>query len=443
MTNKISVLLIVIILTATTLRAQVTRQVKQMAYADSLRLVEIFKDIHQNPELGFMEVRTSGIIAKELKALGYDVITGIAKTGVVGILKNSDGPVVMYRADMDALPVKELTGLPYACTKTVKKEDGIEVPVMHACGHDAHVTWMLGVAKIMVALKSNWKGTLVFVGQPAEEGAVGGNGAVAMVYDKMYEKGVPVPDYLFGMHTWPIPVGTIENGFGDRFAGMDQLDVTFNGIGGHGSSPELTKDPIVMASSAIMQYQTIISRNIAAQDAAVITVGAFNAGTANNIIPSSALLKLNLRWFNEKTRNILLDGIKRVNEGIAITNNLPKELYPTITMKDNGVPLVNNTAMVNKVNTSLEKVLDAKNIITNTPSVMVSENFHYLVINNHKTVYDYMLVGTANPEMSAKAIKEGKKYPFFNHNGNYQVDLSAIPFGTVIGALALLELFRK
>src|SRR5688572_18545336 len=142
MTNKISVLLIVFILTAPILRAQITRQVKQIAYADSSRLVEIFKDIHQNPELAFKEVRTSGIIAKELNALGYDVIAGIAKTGIVGILKNGDGPVVMYRADMDALPVKELTGLPYACTKTVKNEDGSEVPLMHACGHDAHVTWM-------------------------------------------------------------------------------------------------------------------------------------------------------------------------------------------------------------------------------------------------------------------------------------------------------------
>src|SRR6187551_1978509 len=159
---------IILLFTICSLPAQTTKQVKQMAAADSSRLVEMYKDLHQNPELGFMEVRTSGIIANELKSLGFEVITGIAKTGVVGILKNGNGPVVMYRADMDCNSVKEITGLPYASTKTMKKDDGTEVPVMHACGHDAHVTWLIGVAKIMAASKDQWKGTLVFVGQPAE-----------------------------------------------------------------------------------------------------------------------------------------------------------------------------------------------------------------------------------------------------------------------------------
>ncbi|MGZ8554125.1 MAG: M20/M25/M40 family metallo-hydrolase, partial [Chitinophagaceae bacterium] len=275
---------------------------------------------------------------------------------------------------------------------------------------------------------------------PAEEVMLG---AEAMVNDKMYEKGVPEPDYLFGLHTWPIPVGTIYNGIGERMAGSDQLDVTFYGIGGHGSSPQLAKDPIVMGSTAVMQYQTIISRNIAAQDAAVLTVGGFQAGTENNVIPPSALLKLNLRWFNEKDRNLLLDGIKRINEGIAIANNLPKDMYPTIKMKSMVYPLVNNEEMVNKINMSLATVIAPGKIITNTPAVMGSEDFHHLVIHNKKAVYDFILVGTANPELVAKAEQEGKKYPFFNHNGNYQVDLSTIPLGTVIGATGLLELFKK
>ncbi len=354
MKNKITSLLTAIALTAATLNAQTTKQVKQMAYADSLRLVAIYKDLHQNPELDFMEVRTSGIIAKELRALGYDVITGIAKTGVVGILKNGTGPVVMYRADMDCNSVKETTGLPYASTKTMKKDDGTEVPVMHACGHDAHVTWMLGIAKMMLTLKNEWKGTLVFLAQPAEETLTG---AKAMVNDKMYEKGVPVPDYLFGMHTWPIAVGSIINGRGERQAGSDQLDVTFYGIGGHGSTPEVTKDPIVMASNAVMQYQTIISRNIAAQDIAVLTVGAIHAGGDNNVIPASAVVKLNLRWFTETTRNILLDGIKRINEGIAVANGLPKENYPTILMKSTVFPQVNDTSLANKINNVLATIL--------------------------------------------------------------------------------------
>ena len=437
---KIISLFIATAISVTTLPAQNTQQVKQMAYADSLRLVTIFKDLHQNPELGFMEVRTAGIVAKELKSLGYQVITGVAKTGVVGILKNGDGPVVMYRADMDALPVKERTGLPWSCTKTVIKEDGSEVPVMHACGHDSHITWLLGVAKIMMAIKNDWKGTLVLLAQPAEEPITG---AKAMVADNMYEKGVPVPDYLFGMHSKAMAVGKVENGFNERFAGTDQLDVRFTGIGGHGSAPEFAKDPIVMGAAAIMLYQTIISRNIAAQDAAVLTVGSFVSGIANNVIPAFADLKLNIRWFSDKTRNTLLEGIKRINEGVALANNLPKEMYPVITMKGNATPLVNNEAMVKRINSALADVINPENIISNTPSVMGSEDFHHLVINNKKTVYDYMMIGTANPGMVAQALLAGKTAPFYNHNDNYQIDLSAIPLGTVVGTTALLELFKK
>jgi hippurate hydrolase len=440
MTHKVSIHLAVFMLTFATLQAQNNNQVKQMAYADSLRLVDIFKDIHQNPELGFMEVKTSAIVAKELKVLGYEVITGIAKTGVVGILKNGIGPIVMYRADMDCNSVREITGLPYSSTKIMKNEDGSETPVMHACGHDAHVTWMLGIAKIMVALKNDWKGTLVLVAQPAEEIL---QGAQAMVDDKMYEKGVPVPDYLFGMHTWPIPLGYVINAAGERLAGSDQLDVTFYGIGGHGAHPENTKDPIVMGCNAVMQYQTIISRNIPAQDAAVLTVGSFQSGSVNNVIPSSALLKLNLRWFNEKSRNTLLDGIRRINEGIAVANNLSKEMFPNITMKGMVYPLVNDAIMVNKINASLITVIDPAKIIKDAPAEMVSEDFPLLVVNKKKTVYDFMWIGIANPEIAATATAKGEKYPFFNHNGNYQVDLSAIPLGTVIGATALLEMFKK
>jgi hippurate hydrolase len=414
--------------------------IRKAAYTDSLRLVDIYKDLHQNPELGFMEVRTSGIIAKELQSLGFQVITGIGKTGVVGILKNGTGPTVMYRADMDCNSVRETTGLPYASTKVMKKEDGTETPVMHACGHDAHVTWMLGVARIMVAMKSQWKGTLVFLGQPAEELLTG---ARAMLADDMYGKGVPVPDYLFALHTWPIPVGTIDNGPDVRFSGSDQLDVTFFGIGGHGSAPEVGKDPVVMACNAVMQYQTIISRQVAAQDAAVLTVGAIHAGADNNVIPPSAVVKLNLRWFNEKTRNVLLDGIRRINEGIAVANGLSPEAYPKITMKGNVNPLVNDPGLTGKVNAALASVLDPTKIRIDIPSSMGSEDFQHLIAPGQKTIYNYIKVGTAHPDLYEAAIKAGKRAPYFNHNGNYQVDLAAIPLGTVIGATGLMAIFSK
>jgi amidohydrolase len=441
MKNKSLVFLTSAIALVTTLPAQTTKQIRQMAYADSLRLTNMFIDIHENPELGFMEVRTSGIVAKELKTLGYQVITGIAKTGVVGIFKNGEGPTVMYRADMDCNSVKEITGLSYASTKTMKKPDGTETPVMHACGHDAHVTWMLGIAKIMMVLKSEWKGTLVFLAQPAEELV---KGAQAMVDDSMYSRGVPIPDYLFGMHTASFfPVGQISNGTGVRMAGTDQLDVTFYGVGAHGSSPQYSKDPILMACNAVLQYQTIISRNIPAQDVAVLTVGAIQAGADNNVIPASALLKISLRWFDEKTRKALLDGIKRINEGIAVANSLSSEQYPTIKIKGSAFPLENNVAMTDKINAALSSVMSSENIIVNRPPVMYSEDFQSLVYGNNKSVSDYILVGTANKALFAKAVSEGKTAPFSHHAGDFQVDISTIPLGTEIGAVSLLALFKK
>jgi amidohydrolase len=441
MKNKALVFLTVMIPIVTNLQAQTTKQVRQMAYADSLRLTGIFIDIHENPELGFMEVRTSGIVAKELKTLGYQVITGIGKTGVVGIFKNGDGPTVMYRADMDCNSVKEITGFSYASTKTMKKEDGTETPVMHACGHDAHVTWMLGIAKIMMSLKNEWKGTLVFLAQPAEELV---KGAQAMVNDSMYAKGVPVPDYLLGMHTAAFfPVGQISNGTGVRMAGTDQLDVTFYGVGAHGASPEFAKDPVLMACNAVIEYQTIISRNIPAQDVAVLTVGAIQAGTDNNVIPASAVLKISLRWFDEKTRKTLLDGIKRINEGIAVANGLSREQYPTIKIKGSAFPLENNVPLTNKINAALSTVMPAENIIVNRPPVMYSEDFQNLIYGNKKSVSDYILVGTANQVLFAKAISEGKTAPFNHHAGDFQVDISTIPWGTEIGAVSLLAVFNK
>lgn len=417
----------------------VNLEIKKLAYLDSARLVAIFTDIHANPELGFMEFRTSEIVAKELKTLGYEVMTGIGQTGVVGILKNGDGPIVMYRADMDCNAVKETTNLPYASTKTTKNADGVEVPVMHACGHDAHTTWMLGIAKIMVTLKKHWKGTLIMIGQPSEEP---GGGANAMA-DEMYKKGVPEPDYLLGMHTAPAPVGYYLNAPGYRMAGADQLDVTFYGIGGHGSTPQGAIDPIVMAANAILQYQTIISRNMDPQAAAVVTVGAVQAGTDNNVIPASALLKLNLRWFNEADRKLMIDGIGRINKGIALANNLAENLYPKMTLKQYVLPLKNDTLMVEKINRVLASLAGPGKNILGMPPVMGSEDFQHLVIPAKKQVYDYFLVGVANPMDVMKARKEGKMFPYYNHNGDFKVDLAAIPYYTYLGTGALLEMFRK
>lgn len=247
---------------------------------DTTRLVTIFKDLHQHPEIAFTETRTADIVAKDLAALGLTVTTGIGKTGVVGVLQNGAGPTAWFRADMGANGVKEETGLSYAATGKQRLEDGSEIDVMHACGHDAHVTWLLGLAKAMVALKQDWSGTLVVYAQPAEEV---GLGAQAMVKNGLWNRNFSKPDFAFGSHTAPSPVGYVSNTSGVRMAGVDQLDVTSTGIGGHGSTLQLTIDPVVMAAQAILSYQIVISRNVDSQSAAVITVGSIEAGKDNNV----------------------------------------------------------------------------------------------------------------------------------------------------------------
>ena len=413
--------------------------------ADANRLVGIYKDLHQNPELAFQETRTADIVAKELTALGYDVKTGVGKTGVVGIMKNGDGPVVMYRADMDCNAVQEITGLPYASTQTMTRTNsaGKEevVPVMHACGHDAHVTWLLGIAKVFASTKSEWKGTLVLLAQPAEEVILG---AKEMVKDGLYSKyRVPEPDYLVVLHTTPRATGTVVATPGERMAGTAQLDVTFRGIGGHGSSPHLAKDPVVMGATAVLDYQTIVSRRINPLHAAVVTVGSFQAGTDNNVIPSSALLKLNLRWYDEKDRDVMLDAIERINQAIADQWNLPKELRPTTVMKGNSTVLSNDGELITMVTPTLDSLLGEKNVFGEEPKVMGSEDAHQLVAENKTHRVLYLNVGTAKPAHVEKAKAEGKQYPYYNHNPDYQVDLDAIPLGAKVGADVLAVFLAK
>lgn len=407
---------------------------------DRDRLVTIFKDIHQNAELGFMETRTSAIVAKELETLGYEVKTGIGKTGVVGILRNGDGPKVMFRADMDANAVAEVTGLPYASTKRVER-NGEEVPVMHACGHDAHTTWLLGLAKAMVALKSEWKGTLILVGQPDEEG---GNGATAMIADGLYTRqGVPVPDYLLALHTAPVTTGLVANAAGTRMAGFDQIDVLFKGVGGHGSSPQFTKDPIVMTAHAITQYQTIVARAIDPQETAVITVGSVQAGKDNNVIPGESLVKINLRWFNPAVRETMIKGIRAINQAIAHSYGMPDNQLPTFTMKGNAPPLVNDKALVDRMNPQLVNLVGQKALLESVPATTGSEDVQLLMTDHKDIKMDFAFVGVADPALVAKAQAAGQLVPFSNHNANFQVDLNAIPFGTKVASVMVMELLAN
>lgn len=415
--------------------AELSNRAQVVIDEDNARVTEIFKDIHQNPELGFMEERTAGIVARELKTLGFEVSTGIGKTGVLAILRNGQGPTVLYRADMDANAVEETTGVPWASTVRIRRNNGEEVPVSHMCGHDAHVAWMLGVAKALVAMKTEWAGTLVMVAQPAEESL---EGALAMIDDGLYlEHGMPAPDYMLALHTAPIPVGTVANAVGVRMAGTDQIDVTFHGVGGHGSTPQYAKDPVLMAAMAVVQYQAIISRIIDPQQMAVLTVGSIQAGTDNNVIPSTALLKINLRWFSQAVREQMINGIRAINESIARAYGMPDDKLPTMVMKGAATPLVNDTALVQRLQYPLEELLGKGSVDTEFPTVTGSEDAHLLLGEHDEVALAYLIVGVVNPNAFVKA---GNRPPYYNHSSEYKVELDAIPVGTKVGTVAALEL---
>ncbi len=312
--------------------------------------VALYEDLHAHPELSFQETRTSGIVADRLRALGYDVTTGVGRTGVVGVLANGDGPIVMLRADMDALPVEEKTGLPYASSVRATGEDGTEVPVMHACGHDVHVTCLLAACDLLAAERSTWSGTLLAVFQPAEE-TVGG--AKAMIEDGIFERfGTPV--VVLGQHVAPIPAGAIGLRSGATFAATDGLRVVLHGRGGHGSRPEATVDPVVMAAATILRLQTIVSREIAGTDTAVVTIGTVHAGIASNVIPDQAELGVNIRTFSEDVRSTVLGAVGRIVRGEAAAAGATTE--PEIVTVMTAPAVVNDPDAVARTSAALASV---------------------------------------------------------------------------------------
>jgi hippurate hydrolase len=293
----------------------------------------------------------------------------------------------------------------------------------------------------MVELRSEWNGTLILVAQPAEEGV---RGAKAMVADGLYtQHGVPVPDYLLAMHTAPGPTGLVASTSGTQMAGSDNVDVVFKGIGGHGSSPHLAKDPILMSAHAITQYQSIVARAIDPKEAAVITVGSIQAGDTNNVIPEESLLKLNLRWFNPAVRETMLRGIRSVNESLARAYGVPEDRLPTLTEKSSTTPLANDATVIDRINPQLVNLVGANNLITNFPGTTGSEDAHLLKGDYETVQFGYIFVGVAEPALFAQAQAEGKIVPFSNHNPNFQVDLNAIPFGTKVAAVMTMEFFEN
>jgi amidohydrolase len=364
-------------------------------------LQAIYIDLHAHPELSTQEVRTANLAEERLRQAGFEVTNGIGKTGVVGVLQNGEGPIVMLRADMDALPVKEATGLPYSSKATAIDREGKTVPVMHACGHDLHVTWLIGAATLFAKARDKWQGTLIAVFQPAEETA---SGARAMIADGLFNR-IPKPDVVIGQHVMPFPAGAIYWRSGVILSAADSLQIRLFGRGAHGSMPESSIDPVVMAAATVMRLQTIVSREIAASKSAVLTVGSLQAGTKENVIPSEALLKVNVRTLDEDIRLHVLNAIKRIVDAEAEASGAPKK--PEISTIDSYPRVTNDPDATKRVVDSFYSSFPKYTVREIAHPMSGSEDFGLLgEACNAPSVFWF--VGGTDPESHEKAKKSGR-----------------------------------
>jgi hippurate hydrolase len=336
-------------------------------------LMDIYRDFHANPELSMQETRSAAKLAAEARKLGFDVTTGVGKTGVVAVMRNGPGPVLMLRADMDALPVIEQTGLPFASTRRATSVTGVESGVMHACGHDTHMTTWVGTARRLAAMKDQWSGTLVMIAQPGEEIGVG---AKAMLDDGLYTR-FPKPSHVIAFHdAASLPAGVIGYSPGFALANVDSVDIDVRGVGGHGAYPHTTKDPVVLAARIVTALQTLVSREVDPQQPAVVTVGSFHAGAKHNIISDEAKMLLTVRSYTDETRRILLDGIRRIVRGEAIAAGIPEDRMPVVTVRDaEYTPATFNTEALTTSTAALFTERFGADRVVRTPAVMGGEDF--------------------------------------------------------------------
>lgn len=334
-------------------------------------LIELYQDLHANPELSFQEFETSAKLASRMRDLGFEVTEGVGQTGVVAVMTNGDGPTVMLRADMDGLPVVEQTGLPYASTRTAIPANGIETGVMHACGHDTHMAAWIGAAQLLVERRDQWSGTLVMILQPAEET---GEGALAMLEDGLYER-FPKPDYVLAFHdAAQAPAGFIGYSPGFALANVDSVDVVIPGVGGHGAYPHTTIDPVVIGASIVMRLQTLVSREVSPLDPAVVTVGSFRAGSKHNIVPDEARLQITVRSYTDEVRAQLLEGIERIAVAEARAAGMADDSLPVVTVQDPYTPSTyNSPEFTEQVMAGLGERFEGR--VRRVPSVMGGEDF--------------------------------------------------------------------
>jgi len=375
-------------------------------------LEELYKDIHAHPELSMHETRTAGIAAQRLRDAGYEVTTGVGKTGVVGLLHNGEGPIVMVRADMDALPVAEATGLPYASKVTATDDEGNTVPVMHACGHDMHTTWLAGASKILAQTRDGWHGTVMAVFQPAEETAAG---AQAMIDDGLCER-FAKPSIVLGQHVMVGPAGAVGGRAGVVTSAADSFQIRLFGRGAHGSMPQTSIDPVVMAASTVLRLQTIVSRELAPTEAAVVTIGALQAGSKENVIPDEAIIKLNVRTFDEGVRKRVLAAIERIVNAEAAASGAPKA--PEITPLDRYALVVNDAEASRRVATAFREHFSAARVRETEPT-SASEDFGSFGAQWHVPSV-FWFVGGTDPDVYAKA-KAGNRINEIpsNHNPRF------------------------
>jgi amidohydrolase len=361
-------------------------------------LESVYKDIHSHPELSMQENRTAGIAADRLRTAGYEVTTGVGKTGVVGVLRNGDGPTIMLRADMDALPVREATDLPYASNVSTD-QDGKSVPVMHACGHDMHVTWLIGAAALLAQSRNAWRGTLMPLFQPAEETGVG---AQAMIDDGLFKR-FQKPSAILGQHVMVGSSGVVSTRSGVITSAGDSLQIRMFGRGAHGSMPQSSIDPVVMAAATVLRLQTIVSREVAPTDAVVVTVGSLQAGTKENVIPDEAVIKLNVRTFDEDVRKRVLAAIERIVNAEAEASRAPKK--PEITPLDHYAFVKNDPEATKRTVDAFRSYFPADRVKDTQPTT-ASEDFGSFG-TEWQVPSVFWFVGGTDPETYAKAKKSG------------------------------------
>jgi amidohydrolase len=400
-------------------------------------LEALYKDLHQTPELSLHEEKTSAKLAGRLKTLGYDVTDHVGGFGVVAVMKNGKGPTVLMRADMDALPVEEKTGLPYASKVRTKDDSGVEVPVMHACGHDVHMTSLIGAATLLAKAKNRWRGTLVVIAQPAEEG---GGGAKNMVKDGLLTR-FPKPDFAISFHDLPfVPAGKVGVTSGYAMANVDSVDITIFGRGGHGSAPQNTVDPIVIAARTVLALQTIVARENDPRDPAVVTVGSIHGGTKHNIIPDQVKLQLTVRTYKEEVRNRVLAAIARIAKAESAAAGAPKP--PTVIVdQDRVLAIYNDPALIKRLTTAFATALGASNVVE-VPPLMAGEDFGEIGAAA-KIPYALFWVGGTNPKTFEAADGDMTKLPYL-HSSEWAPDREpTLKMGTAALTLAVLELFGK